>query len=154
MSRYSQKSETQPGAATATNQAVEAAYLALQRTQRTVVGMLIACAIVGTVAFRGTQSVLGNRIYLPVIFATTLLGFAYTLRNSMVLPSLGELRRNPRNPDLLKTWSRNNLIVQALCALVGLMGFALQLLGAAPPIPIALYAISGAYLFLLRPVRP
>jgi disulfide bond formation protein DsbB len=154
MSRYSQKIETQPGAATVHVQAVEAAYLALQRTQRTVVGMLIACAIVGTVAFRGAQSVLGNRIYLPVIFSTSLLAFAYTVRNSMVLPALGELRRNPRDPKLLKRWSRNNLIVQGLCAAVGLTGFALQLLGAAPPIPIALYAISGAYLFLLRPVRP
>jgi hypothetical protein len=154
MSSYSQKSETQPGAATVHVQAVEAAYLALQRTQRTVVGMLVACAIVGTIAFRGTQSVLGNRIYLPVIFSTSLLAFAYTVRNSMVLPSLGELRRNPRDPERLKRWSRNNLIVQVLCAAVGLTGFALQLLGAAPPIPIALYAISGAYLFLLRPVQP
>jgi hypothetical protein len=154
MSRYSEKSQSQPGAATANIQAVETAYLALQRTQRTVVGMLVACAIVGTVAFRGTQPVLGNRIYLPVIFATSLLAFAYTVRNSMVLPSLAELRRNQRDPQLLKRWSRNNLIVQALCAAVGLTGFALQILGAAPPIPIALYAISGAYLFLLRPVRP
>jgi hypothetical protein len=154
MSRFSQKIESQPGAATVHVQAVEAAYLALQRTQRTVVGMLVACALTGTVVFRGTQNVLGNRIYMPVIFATSLLAFAYTLRNSMVLPSLAELRRNPRDPGLLKRWSRNNLIVQALCAAVGLTGFALQLFGAAPPIPIALYAIAAAYLFLLRPVRP
>lgn len=154
MSRYSQKIETQPGAATVHVQAVEAAYLALQRTQRTVVGMLVACAIIGTVMFRGMRSVLGNRIYLPVIAATALLTFAYTARNSMVLPALAELRRNPRDPQLLKRWSRNNLIVQGLCAAVGMTGFALQLLGAAPPIPIALYAIAAAYLFLLRPTKP
>lgn len=154
MSRYSQKIETQPGAATVHVQAVEAAYLALQRTQRTVVGMLVACAIIGTVALRGMRNVLGNRIFLPVIFATSLLAFAYTARNSMVQPALAELRRNPRDPLLLKRWSRNNLIVQGLCAAVGLAGFALQLLGAAPPIPIALYAIAAAYLFLLRPTRP
>jgi len=154
MSRYSQKLETQPGAATVHVQAVETAYLALQRTQRTVVGMLVACALFGTVALRGTRGAIGNRIYLPVIFATSLLAFAYTLRNSMVLPSLAELRRNPRDPQLLKRWSRNNLIVQGLCAAVGMTGFALQILGAAPPIPIALYAIAAAYLFLLRPTRP
>ena len=154
MSRYSQKIETQPGAATVHVQAVEAAYLALQGTQRTVVGMLVACAIIGTVMFRGMRSVLGNRIYLPVIAATALLTFAYTARNSLVLPALAELRRNPRDPRLLKRWSRNNLIVQGLCAAVGMTGFALQLLGAAPPIPIALYAIAAAYLFLLRPTRP
>ncbi len=147
MSRYTQKSQSH-------TQLVEAAYLALQRSQRTAVGMLVACAIVGTVMFRGVRNVLGNRIYVPVIAATTLLGLAYTLRNSMVLPALAELRRNPGNPDLLKRWSRGNLIVQALCAAVGLTGFGLQILGSAPPIPIALYAIAAAYLFLLRPTKP
>ncbi len=69
----------------------------------------------------------------------------------MVLPSLAELRRNPRDPKLLKRWSRNNLIMQSLCAAVGLLGFAMQLLGAATPIALTLYAIAIAYLFLLRP---
>lgn len=147
MSRYTQKFQSH-------TQLVEAAYLALQRSLRTAVGMLVACAIVGTVMFRGVRNVLGNRIYVPVIAATTLLGLAYTLRNSMVLPALAELRRNPGNPDLLKRWSRGNLIVQGLCAAVGLTGFGLQILGSAPPIPIALYAIAAAYLFLLRPTKP
>jgi len=147
MSRFAQRAQTDV-------QSVEAAYTALQRSQRTVVGMLVACALVGTVMFRGVRNVLGNRIYLPVIVATTLLGFAYTLRNSMVLPALAELRRNPGDPVRLKRWSRGNLIVQGLCAAVGLSGFALQILGAAPPIPIAMYAIAAAYLFLLRPTKP
>ena len=72
----------------------------------------------------------------------------------MVLPALAELRRNPRDPKLLKRWSRNNLIVQSLCAAVGLMGFAMQLLGAATPIALTLYAIAVGYLFLLRPAQP
>ncbi len=91
---------------------------------------------------------------LPVILSTSLLTFAYTIRNSMVLPSLAELRRNPRDPKLLKRWSRNNLIVQSLCAAVGLTGFAMQLLGAATPLALTLYAIAVGYLFLLRPLRP
>ncbi len=60
-----------------------------------------------------------THLYLPVILATSLLTFAYTIRNAMVLPSLAELRRNPRDPKLLKRWSRNNLIVLSLCAAVG-----------------------------------
>jgi hypothetical protein len=154
MSRFSQKPPSQPVLISAHLPAVEAAYLALQRVQRTLVGMLVACAILGTTVLRGLPGVLGQRIYLPVIFATSLLTFAYTLRNSMVLPALAELRRNPRDPRLLKRWSRNNLIVQAMCAGVGLTGFALQLLGAALPIALTLYAISAGYLFLLRPARP
>jgi len=65
-----------------------------------------------------------------------------------------ELRRNPRDPKILKRWSRNNLIVQVLCAAVGLIGFAMQLLGAAMPVAFTLYAIAVAYLILLRPVKP
>jgi hypothetical protein len=140
--------------ATAHIQAVESTYLALQRAQRGLVAMMLACAILGATVLHVPSGTLGNRIYLPVIFATSLLTFAYTIRNSMVLPSLGELRRNPRDPKLLQRWSRNNLIVQALCAAVGLTGFALQLFGAATPIALTLYAIAVAYLFLLRPTRP
>jgi hypothetical protein len=158
MSRFSEKSQSQPGMAVVHVQAVEAAYLALQRVQRTLVGMQVACAIFGTYfsakAPQAMPGVLGSRIYLPVIFATSLLTFAYTIRNSMVLPALGELRRNPRDPMLLKRWSRNNLIVQTMCAGVGLTGFALQLMGASRPIPLTLYAIAVGYLFLLRPARP
>ena len=154
MSRFSQKSQSQPGMVAANVQAVESTYLALQRTQRALVGMTIACAILGTAVLRGLHGALGNRIYLPVIVATSLLTFAYTLRNAMVLPALAELRRNPRDPKLLQRWSRNNLIVQALCAAVGLTGFALQLFGAATPIALTLYAIAIGYLFLLRPARP
>jgi hypothetical protein len=153
MSRFSRKSQTQPGMATVQVQAVESAYLALQRTQRALVGMLLVCAILG-MKMQAPPGTLGNRIYLPVILATSLLTFAYTIRNSMVLPALAELRRNPRDPKLLKRWSRNNLIVQAMCAAVGLTGFALQLLGAATPIALTLYAIAVGYLFLLRPVKP
>jgi hypothetical protein len=71
-----------------------------------------------------------------------------------VLPSLAELRRNPRDAQALSRWSRNTLIVQSLCAAVGLIGFALQLLGASTVIPFTLYAIAVAYLFLLRPIKP
>ena len=154
MSRFAEKSQSQPAALPATLQSVEAAYISLQRTQRALVGMLLACAVLGSTVFRVPPGTLGSRTFLPIILSTTLLTFAYTTRNSMVLPSLAELRRNPRDPKLLQRWSRNNLIVQSLCALVGLTGFAMQLLGAATPVALTLYAIAVGYLFLLRPTRP
>lgn len=116
--------------------------------------MLIACAILGLTVFRVPQGRLGNKTFWPIILSTSLLTFAFTIRNSMVLPSLSELRRNPRDAKVLGRWSRNNLIVQSLCAAVGLIGFGLQLLGASTIIPFTLYAIAVAYLFLLRPVKP
>jgi hypothetical protein len=97
---------------------------------------------------------LGNRTFLPIILSTSLLTLSYVVRNAMVLPALAELRRSPYNAQLLKRWSRNNLIVLALCGAVGLMGFAMQLLGAATSIALTLYAIAIGYLFLLRPIRP
>jgi hypothetical protein len=157
MSRFSEKSQKTQSTSrvvSASIQAVEFAYVSLQRTQRGLVGMLIACAILGMTVFRAPNGTLGNRTYLPIIFATTLLTFAYTVRNSMVLPSLAELRRNPRDAAALRRWSRNNLIVLCLCAAVGLLGFAMQLLGAAVPISLTLYSIAVAYLFLLRPTKP
>ena len=153
MSRFSQKDRAQPGAAAAQVQAVEAAYVALMRAQRWLVGMLVACAMIG-LKLHGPPGVLGNRIYLPAILATSLLTLAFTLRGRLVLPSLAELRGNPRDPALLRRWSRNTLIVQLLCTAVGLTGFALQLLGAATSLALTLYAIAFAYLFMLRPVRP
>ncbi len=154
MSRFVKKARTHSRALPIHTQPVEFAYLSLQRTQRGLVGMLAICAVLGMTLFQSTQGMLGHRLYLPVILSTSLLTFAYTIRNSMVLPSLAELRRNPRDPKLLKRWSRNNLIVQSLCAAVGLTGFAMQLLGAAPPLALTLYAIAIGYLFLLRPLRP
>ena len=158
MSRFSQKfrsqhSRSQPGAATAQVQAVESAYVALMRSQRWLVGMLIACAIVGF-KLHGPLGVLGNRIYLPAILATSLLTLAFTLRNRLVLPSLNGLRASPRDAMLLRRWSRNTLMVQLLCTAVGLTGFALQLLGAPTSLALTLYAIAFAYLFMLRPLRP
>jgi len=138
MSRFSQKAESQPPTLPPSIQSVEFAYISLQRTQRGLVGMLVACAILGMTVFRVPPGTLGSRTFLPIICSTTLLTFAYTVRNAMVLPSLAELRR----------------IVQCLCAVVGLLGFAMQLLGAATPIALTLYAIAVAYLFLLRPVKP
>jgi hypothetical protein len=154
MSRFTQKARSRPATLPSHTQPVAFAYLALQRTQRALVGMLLLCAVLGMTIFRGRPGTLGNRTYLPIIAATSLLTFAYTIRNSMVLPALAELRRNPRDPKLLQRWSRNNLIVQSLCAAVGLIGFATQLLGAATPIALTLYAIAVAYLFLLRPLKP
>jgi disulfide bond formation protein DsbB len=154
MSRFAKKIQSQPGALPLHIQSVEFAYLSLQRTQRGLVGMLIACAILGMTVFQGPPGTLGNRTFLPIILSTSLLAFAYTVRNSFVLPSLAELRRNPRDAMALKRWGRNNLIVQCLCAAVGLLGFAMQLLGAATPIALTLYAIAVAYLLLLRPVQP
>jgi hypothetical protein len=116
--------------------------------------MLLACAVLGMTIFHAPPGTLGQRTFLPIILSTSLLTFAYTARNTMVLPSLAELRSNPRDPKILKRWSRNNLIVQALCAAVGLMGFAMQLLGAATPVALTLYAIAVGYLILLRPVKP
>jgi hypothetical protein len=154
MSRFANKARSRPAALPSHAQPVAFAYLSLQRTQRGLAGMLALCAVLGMTVFRGRPGTLGNRTYLPIIASTTLLTLAYTIRNAMVLPSLAELRRNPRDPQLLKRWGRNNLIVLSLCAVVGLMGFAMQLLGAATPIALTLYAIAFAYLFLLRPIKP
>ncbi len=157
MSRFSeklQKSSSQPGSLPIQIQAVQFAYLSLQRTQRGLVGMMVICAVLGMTVFHGPPGAIGTRMFLPVIFSTTLLTFAYTLRNAMVLPALSELRRNPRDPALLKRWSRNNLIMQSLCAAVGLLGFAMQLMGAPTTIALTLYVIAIVYLFLLQPIRP
>jgi disulfide bond formation protein DsbB len=154
MSRFAKRTQPQPGALPIQTQPVEFAYLTLQRTQRGLIGMLLACAVLGMTVFQAPPGTLGSRSFLPIILSTSLLTFAYTIRNAMVLPSLAELRRNPRDPNALKRWSRNNLIVQSLCAAVGLVGFAMQLLGAATPVALTLYAIAVAYLLLLRPVKP
>jgi disulfide bond formation protein DsbB len=156
MSRFAenrQKSPKQPDALPIQIQAVEFAFLSLQRTQRGLVGMLATCFVLGMTVFRAPGT-LGTRTFLPIIFSTTLLTFAYTIRNAMVLPALSELRRNPRDPQILKRWSRNNLIMQSLCAAVGLLGFAMQLMGAATAIALTLYVIAIAYLFLLHPIKP
>lgn len=154
MSRFSQKARSEPAAVPVSMQSVQFAFLSLQRTQRSLVGMLLACAVLGTTVFHVSPGALGNRSFMPVILSTALLTFAYTLRTSMVLPSLIELRRNPRDPKILKRWSRNNFIVLTLCAAVGLTGFAMQLFGAATPVAFTMYAVAIAYLILLRPVRP
>jgi hypothetical protein len=154
MSRFANKARSRTAALPSHTQPVHFAYLSLQRTQRGLVGMLVVCAVLGMTVFHARPGTLGSRTYLPIIASTSLLTFAYTIRNSMVLPALAELRRNPRDPKALKLWSRNNLIVQSLCAAVGLVGFAMQLLGAATPIALTLYAIAVAYLFLLRPLKP
>lgn len=154
MSRFAKKTQSQRSAIASQVQPVEASYRWLQRTQLGLVGMLAVCALLGTTIFQARPGTLGNRTYLPVILSTTLLTFAYTLRNAMVLPALAELRRNPRDPKALKRWRRNNLIVLSLCAAVGLLGFAMQLLGAVTLIAFTLYAIAVGYLFLLRPARP
>lgn len=153
MSRYSEKLQTNPGGAPASLEAVQVAYNRLRTTQRAFLLIIVACAAFGFTLGRG-QGSLGNRTYLPVIFATTVLTLAYTLRNSLVLPSLGELRRNPHNAVALARWHRNSVIVMALCAAMGLLGLALQLFGAAVPIVLVMYAIAIAYLFLLGPLRP
>jgi len=117
-------------------------------------GMLTACAIIGMTTLKAPPAAIGNRTFVPIILSTTLLVFAYSLRTSMVLPSLEELRRNPSDPKALGRWSRNNLIVQCLCGAVGLMGFATQLLGTPSLISLTIYAIAIAYLFLLKPAKP
>jgi hypothetical protein len=155
MSRYAKKIQSQPPRALPVpSQHVESTFLSLQRTQHWLVGLLVICAVLGITVFRGAPGNLGNRVYMPIIISTTLLTFAYTLRNSMVLPALAELRRNPRDPGILARWKRNNLIVQSLCAAVGLLGFAMQLMGAAIAVSLTLYAIAVVYLFLLAPARP
>ena len=153
MSRYSEKLQTNPAGAPTTLDAVQAAYNALRGTQRALLLVIVFCAAFGFTLGRGAGS-LGNRTYLLVIFATTVLTFAYTLRNSMVMPSLGELRRNPHNEVALARWRRNSVIVMSLCTVVGLLGLALQLFGASVPIVLAMYAIAAVYLFLLGPIRP
>ena len=152
MSRSRKK--TPPTIVAPPTEAVQVAYLSLQRTQLGLVVLLAICALLGLTVFRAPRPLLGHRIFMPVIFSTVLLTFAYTVRNSMVLPALDRLRRNPRDPKLLKSWSRSSLAVLMLCAAVGMMAFALQLAGAATQIVLTLYSIAIAYLFLLRPVQP
>jgi hypothetical protein len=154
MSRFAQKNRSQPGAAADQIQAVETAYVSLMRAQRALVSMLLACAILGVKLLHGRPGAPQGRMYLPVIFATSLLTLAFTLRSRLVLPSLSELRSNPRDPALLRRWGRNTLIVQLLCAGVGLTGFFLQLIGSPTPLALALYLVAVSYLFWLRPVRP
>jgi hypothetical protein len=154
MSRYTKKASSDPAALAFPVQPVAVAYLSLQRTQRALVGMLVACSVLGMTVFHVPPGTLGNRTFLPIIFSTSLLTFAYIARNAFVLPALSELRRNPGDRQRLQRWSRYNLIVQSLCAAVGLMGFAMQLAGAATAITLTLYVIAIAYLFLLRPARP
>jgi heme A synthase len=152
MSHLARKRQSQqfPGSA----QSVQAAYDSLRRAQRGLAGMIAACALLGCTVLRGPAGALGNRIYLPVIVSTLLLTFAYSFRSQTVAAALDELRRNPRDPRALRRWQRDNLIVLALVAAVGVTGFGLQLFGAPAPIALVLYAISIAYLFLLRPVKP
>ena len=150
MSRFAERYRTQPGQI----QQVETAYLSLMRAQRAFVGVMIACALLGATVLHGRQTAPVGRLYLPVILATALLTFAFVMRNAMVLPALAELRRDPRNPLLLRRWGRFTLMVQGLCVAVGLTGFALQLMGSQLMLPLAIYGIAVAYIFLLRPVRP
>jgi hypothetical protein len=150
MSRFAEKHRTQASQI----QEVEAAYTSLMRAQRGFVGVMIACALLGATVLHGRQTAPVGRLYLPVILATALLTFAFVMRNALVLPALAELRRDPRNPKLLRRWGRFTLMVQGLCVAVGLTGFALQLIGSQLVLPLAIYAIAVAYLFLLRPVRP
>ena len=154
MSHYSRKLQSAAPTGTISVQSIEHAYASLQRTQSALVAMMIACALLGMTIFRAQPGTLGKRSYMPVIMSTVLLTFAYTLRNAMVIPALDALRRNPRDGDALRRWSRNNLIVLSLCGAVGMMGFALQLLGAATAIALVMYAIAISYLFLLSPVKP
>ena len=154
MSRFAEKYRSQPGEAAAQYPAVQSAYDALMRSQRWFVGMLVACAMLGLTVLHGPRVLLGRRTFLPAIFATSLMALAYTLRGQLVLPSLAELRANPRDSGALRRWSRNTLIVQFLCSAVGLTGFALQLLGAPMFLALTLYVIAFAYLILLRPMRP
>jgi hypothetical protein len=157
MSRFAKQraeSQSQPRTISSHNQSVEYAYISLQRTQRGLMGLLTACAIIGMTTLRVPPAAIGNRTLVPIILSTTLLIFAYSLRTSMVLPSLEALRRNPGDQKILSRWSRANLIVLCLCGAVGVMGFATQLLGAPPSIALSIYGIAIAYLFLLRPVKP
>lgn len=152
MSRYSEKIDQSPAARPSAARALQA-YASLRAQQRTLALIVVCCAAFGFTLSRG-PAVLGNRGYLPVILATSVLTFAYTLRNSVVRPALAELRRDPQNPYALKRWQRNSLIVMILCGAVGIIGFAMQLFGAAVPVVAALYVIALAYLFLLGPIRP
>jgi hypothetical protein len=154
MSRFQKKTHSEPKPLAVQVQPVVVAYLSLQRTQHALVAMLAMCAVLGMTVFHAPPGSLGNRTFLPIIFSTTVLTLSYVVRNAMVVPALAELRRNPRDAQLLKRWSRNNLLVQSLCAAVGLMGFAMQLLGAPTLIALTLYVIAIAYLFLLRPAKP
>jgi hypothetical protein len=77
----------------------------MMRAQRALITMLLVCAILGIKLLHGAPGMLEGRLYFPVIFATSLLTLAFTLRRRLVLPSLAELRGNPRDPALLRRWA-------------------------------------------------
>ena len=116
--------------------------------------MLVLCAVLGMTVFPDRREPSATRTFLPIILLHHAAHFR--LHHPQCHGAARALRTAPQpaRPQLLKRWSRNNLIMQSLCAAVGLLGFAMQLLGAATPIALTLYAIAIAYLFLLRPIRP
>ncbi len=133
MSRFAKRSSAATRALWPSRlQPVEVAYLSLQRTQRGLVGMLVVCAVLGMTVFRVPPGTLGNRTFLPIIFSTSLLTFAYIVRNAMVLPAAGGIAPQPPRPETAQALEPQQSHRAGRCArAVGLMGFAMQLLGAA-----------------------
>ena len=133
---------------------VAAAYLGLRRTQMALLLGVAICAALGLALHHAEPGSLGSRSYLPAIFSTVLLTFAFTTRNSMATPALRELRRDHQDEAALARWTRYSTLAMGLCAGVALIGFGMQLMGGATTICLVMYAIAAAYLFLLGPIRP
>lgn len=158
MSKYSKKlAETKPQAAPKlahTPPEIAAAWQLLRRTQLGLAGALVLLAV-GGLAFptrpSDTQSMSG---YMPVILASFVMTFAYTTHSTVIRPALEELRRNPFDHTRVKQWRSAVWQMQALCALVGLGGFATQVMHVSQIVAFTLYAIAIVYLFVLRPQHP
>jgi uncharacterized membrane protein YfcA len=114
---------------------------------------IVIYGILGEFVLRPQPRGLGSALILVVI-ASSMLTFAYTARNSMVLPAAEQLRRDPDNPMLVMRWRTGVVIVMTLCEGVGLIGFVLRILGGPPIVAIVMYAISLGYLIMLAPKRP
>ncbi len=118
------------------------------------ISAIVIYGIVGEFVLHPQPRGLGSIALILVVIASSMLTFAYTARNSMVLPAEEQLRRNPNDPGAIMRWRSGVLITIMLSEGVGLLGFVLRILGGPPIVAIVMYAISLGYLIMLAPKRP
>jgi hypothetical protein len=118
------------------------------------ISAVVVYAIVGEFVLRPQTRGLGSIPLILVVVASSMLTFAYTARNSTVLPAEEQLRRNPDDSTAVMRWRTGVLITIMLCEGVGLLGFVLRILGGPPIVAIVMYAISLGYLLMLAPKKP
>ncbi|HEX8925492.1 MAG TPA: hypothetical protein VF786_06840 [Terriglobales bacterium] len=129
----------------------------LQSLKMIHMGMLAAVVVYGVLGefvLHPQPRGLGSTALILVVIASSALTFAYTARNSMVLPAEEQVRRSPNDSAAVMRWRSGVLITMMLCEAVGLLGFILRVLGGPPIVAIVMYAISLGYLIMLAPKRP